>query len=344
MQAGATGVDEPRWGLYNRVLWFVMDFSMRLGFGVVAALLWKLTHSYALLSVPLLLAAFFLWFFRDPDRQIPSEPGQIVSPGDGVVTEAEWIETVNGSRLRLSIFLNVFDVHVNRSPVGGTVKVVEFRKGSFLNAMKPESVLYNEQTLVVIDAGDYEVSYKQIAGLLARRIVCTVKEGDRVERGQRVGLIKFGSRVDVLMPAEANLKVKMGSRVIGGSTVLAVLPQMHWQGKSCGDGSGGLMDGHLSARAEDLQEGLDADGRKLKRRPSRGMYVLPSLFTCAQYCGRLLRDYAERAGIGDGPSSVRSSGAGDWVCGAVRRGGWAGGADDAVRRATLARSWIRWRT
>jgi phosphatidylserine decarboxylase len=142
------------------------------------------------------------------------------------VTEAEWIETVSGSRLRLSIFLNVFDVHVNRAPVGGTVKLVEFRKGQFLNAMNPESVVHNEQTLVVIDAGGYEVSYKQIAGLLARRIVCTVKEGDRIERGQRVGLIKFGSRVDVLIPPEANLKVKMGSRVIGGSTVLAELPQM----------------------------------------------------------------------------------------------------------------------
>ena len=200
-------------------------FFYALGFGVVAALLWKLTHLHLLVAIPLLLAAFFLWFFRDPNREIPSEPGLIVSPGDGVVTDAEWIETVNGSRLRLSIFLNVFDVHVNRAPVSGRVKLVEFRKGNFLNAMKPESVLFNEQTLVTIDSGDYEVSYKQIAGLLARRIVCTVKEGDRVERGQRVGLIKFGSRVDVLMPPEANLKVKMGARVKGGSTVLAVLPQ-----------------------------------------------------------------------------------------------------------------------
>jgi phosphatidylserine decarboxylase len=195
-----------------------------LGLGAVAAILWKLTHFYSLATIPLLLAAFFLWFFRDPAREIPTEPGQVVSPGDGVVTEAEWIETVSGSRLRLSIFLNVFDVHVNRSPVGGTVKVVEFREGGFLNAMKPESVLTNEQTMVVIDAGGYDVSFKQIAGLLARRIVCNVKVGDRVERGQRVGLIKFGSRVDVLMPAEANLKVKMGSRVKGGSTVLAVIP------------------------------------------------------------------------------------------------------------------------
>jgi len=192
-----------------------------LGLGAVAVMVWLLTHSYLLLALPLLLAAFFLWFFRDPHRTIPSGPGQIVSPADGLVTDAEWIETTAGSRLRLSIFLNVFDVHVNRSPVAGTVRLVEFRKGEFLNAMKAESVLNNEQTLIVIDAGGYEVSFKQIAGLLARRIVCNVKAGDRVERGQRVGLIKFGSRVDVLLPAEANLKVKTGMRVRGGATVLA---------------------------------------------------------------------------------------------------------------------------
>lgn len=192
-----------------------------LGLAVVAAMIWLLTHSYLLLALPLLLAAFFLWFFRDPQRTIPASPGQIVSPADGLITDAEWIETTEGSRLRISIFLNVFDVHVNRSPVSGTVKHVEFRKGEFLNAMKAESVLNNEQTLIVIDAGAYEVSFKQIAGLLARRIVCNLKVGDRVERGQRVGLIKFGSRVDVLLPQEANLKVKTGSRVRGGSSVLA---------------------------------------------------------------------------------------------------------------------------
>jgi phosphatidylserine decarboxylase len=202
-----------------------------LGLGVVAAILWELTHSsstaaaYSLTAIPLLLAAFFLWFFRDPEREIPTGAGQIVSPADGVVTEAEWIETVGGSRLRLSIFLNVFDVHVNRVPVSGTVKIVEFREGGFLNAMKPESVLTNEQTLVVVDAGGYDVGFKQIAGLLARRIVCNLKVGDKVQRGQRMGLIKFGSRCDVLMPAEANLKVKMGSRVKGGSTVLAEIPE-----------------------------------------------------------------------------------------------------------------------
>jgi phosphatidylserine decarboxylase len=200
-------------------------FFYALGMGVVATLVWLLTHRAPLTALPVLLAVFFLWFFRDPDRVVPTGPGEIVSPADGVVTEAEWIETSAGSRLRLSIFLNIFDVHVNRAPVGGTVRAVEYREGGFMNAMKPESVMTNEQTLVVIDAGDCEISYKQIAGLLARRIVCTVKPGDRVERGQRVGMIKFGSRTDVLIPADAVLKVKRGARVSGGSTILAVLPE-----------------------------------------------------------------------------------------------------------------------
>jgi phosphatidylserine decarboxylase len=209
---------------YNRVLMVRDGFYYAFGLGAVAVVLWYLKMPTALVALPIVLAAFFLWFFRDPERVIPRGPGEIVSPGDGLVTSAEWIETVSGSRLRLSIFLSVFDVHVNRAPEGGVVTVCEFRKGEFMNAMKPESVLHNEQTMVVIDTGAYEVSFKQIAGLLARRIVCNLKVGDRVERGQRVGLIKFGSRVDVLIPADADLKVKTGSRVRGGSTVLAVMP------------------------------------------------------------------------------------------------------------------------
>ncbi|MES2393168.1 MAG: phosphatidylserine decarboxylase, partial [Acidobacteriota bacterium] len=176
-------------------------------------------------AIPVVLAVFFLWFFRDPNRKIPTGPGVIVSPGDGKVEEAEWIETTAGNRVRVTIFLNVFDVHVNRVPVGGTVTLVEHREGQFLNAMKAESAVLNEQTLITIDTGDYEVSFKQIAGLLARRIVCNLKVGDKVERGQRMGLIKFGSRVDVLMPADTDVKVKPGQRVNGGSSVLGVMPQ-----------------------------------------------------------------------------------------------------------------------
>jgi phosphatidylserine decarboxylase len=190
----------------------------------VAAVLWYTTQVAVLTAIPVVLAAFFLWFFRDPSRRVPSEPGLIVSPGDGKVEEAEWIETTAGSRLRITIFLSVFDVHVNRVPVGGTVTLVEHREGQFLNAMNPASALHNEQTLITIDGGGYSVSFKQIAGLLARRIVCNLKAGDRVERGDRMGLIKFGSRVDVLMPAEVELRVRVGQRVKGGSSVLAAMP------------------------------------------------------------------------------------------------------------------------
>src|ERR1700679_1240936 len=198
---------------------------------VVSVIVWFGTHWLSLAAVPVLLAVFFLWFFRDPNRKVPTGEGLIVSPGDGKVEEAEWIETTAGNRVRVTIFLNVFDVHVNRVPVGGTVTLVEHREGQFLNAMKAESAVLNEQTMITIDTGEYAVSFKQIAGLLARRIVCNLKVGDRVERGQRIGVIKFGSRVDVLIPAAANLKVKTGSPVKGGSTVLAVLPEVPAEAK-----------------------------------------------------------------------------------------------------------------
>ena len=194
-----------------------------LGLLIVALIVWSVSHMAVLVAVPVILAAFFLWFFRDPSRTVPAGPGLIVSPADGKVEELEWIEFPEGGRLRLTIFLNVFDVHVNRVPVGGVVTLSEHHEGQFMNAMKPESAIHNEQTLLTIDAGEYSVSFKQIAGLLARRIVNDLKVGDRVERGQRMGLIKFGSRVDVLMPAETTPRVKVGDRVKGGSSVLGVL-------------------------------------------------------------------------------------------------------------------------
>src|SRR5665213_770425 len=191
---------------------------------IVAAIVWYGTQWVSLTAIPVVLAVFFLWFFRDPNREIPTGRGLIVSPGDGKVEEAEWIETTAGSRLRVSIFLSVIDVHVNRIPMSGNVTLMEYREGQFLNAMNSESAVLNEQTLIVIDDGTHSVSFKQIAGLLARRIVCDVQTGDTVERGQRMGMIKFGSRVDVLMPADVELRVKPGDRVKGGSSVLGVLP------------------------------------------------------------------------------------------------------------------------
>lgn len=191
---------------------------------VVAALVWFGTRWVSLTAVPVLLAAFFLWFFRDPEREIPAGAGVIVSPGDGKVEEAEWIETTSGSRFRVSIFLSVFNVHVNRVPMSGKVTLMEYREGQFLNAMNAESAVLNEQTMIVIDDGRHSVSFKQIAGLLARRIVCDLETGDMVERGQRMGMIKFGSRVDVLMPADVESRVRVGDVVRGGSSVLGVLP------------------------------------------------------------------------------------------------------------------------
>ena len=181
------------------------------------------TGSLAWCIAPVLLAAFFLWFFRDPRRSVPAGAGLIVSPGDGRVTETVAIATPEGPRQRISIFLSVFNVHVNRSPISGVLSRVHYQKGQYLNAMNPASAERNEQNIVTVRGEGIEVTFKQIAGLLARRIVFNLKEGDSVERGQRVGVIKFGSRVDVVVPAEAELRVKVGDRVMGGSSILAAI-------------------------------------------------------------------------------------------------------------------------
>jgi phosphatidylserine decarboxylase len=194
--------------------------------GVIA---WLAAWPYA---VPvLLLGAFFLWFFRDPERQIPETAGAvvpIVAPGDGKVTDVSIVTSggtsVGTSRNRISIFLSVFDVHVNRSPIAGVIRDVRYQRGKFLNAMQANSAEQNEQNIVTVEGEGRTVIFKQIAGLIARRIVFKFKVGDRVACGERVGLIKFGSRVDVLFDRDAAIQVKTGDRVKGGATVLALLP------------------------------------------------------------------------------------------------------------------------
>jgi phosphatidylserine decarboxylase len=195
-----------------------------LGLLAVAVVVAWATHAWLWAILPVILAAFFLWFFRDPQRDIPAATGLIVSPGDGLVTEAVAFATPEGPKQRISIFLSVFDVHVNRSPIAGVLTKVVYQKGQYLNAMNPASADRNEQNIVTVRGEGFEVTFKQIAGLLARRIVFNLREGNSVERGQRVGLIKFGSRVDVVLPAEAALQVKVGQRVRGGASVLAVMP------------------------------------------------------------------------------------------------------------------------
>jgi len=193
-----------------------------LGMLVVAAILWWLAAP-AWAAIPLLLGAFFLWFFRDPERVIPSDPGLVVSPADGKVTEVAATVLEGQPATRISIFLSVFDVHVNRAPVAGVIREVVYQRGKFLNALDAVSAEQNEQNVVTLDSASpgMKVVFKQIAGLLARRIVFNHKAGENLARGQRVGLIKFGSRTDVIFTGAAQLAVKVGDRVKGGSSILA---------------------------------------------------------------------------------------------------------------------------
>jgi phosphatidylserine decarboxylase len=194
------------------------------GFGAVGVLVWVASHLLLLTAVPILLAAFFLWFFRDPERAIPEAPGLIVSPADGKVTLIETVETAAGPQRRISIFLNVFNVHVNRAPIAGNVQLIDYQKGKYLNAMNPESAVANERNYVEVAGELCTVAFTQIAGLLARRIVFQKKIGDWVHRGERVGLIKFGSRVDVVFPVSCEVQVSVGQNVQGGASVLAIMP------------------------------------------------------------------------------------------------------------------------
>ena len=172
-----------------------------------------------------LLLLFVLNFFRDPERAIPNEEGVIVSPGDGKVVEIieEKDALLDEPYRRISIFLNVFNVHVQRTPVGGRIERVQYNTGKFLNAASHKASLDNEQNSMIIHTGKEKVLVKQIAGLIARRIVCWAKEGDNYSLGQRFGLIRFGSRVDLFLPLSAEVKVSLGDHVTGGSTIIGYL-------------------------------------------------------------------------------------------------------------------------
>ena len=198
-----------------------------LGMAVVAAAIGWLTHSLALTALPILLGAFFLWFFRDPERTIPTGDGLVVSPADGKVTDISSTLLNGAPCTRISIFLNVFDVHVNRSPVSGVIKSAIYKKGQFGNAMSAVSADDNEQNIVTMEGNGMTIVFKQIAGLLARRIVFNHKPGEKLVRGQRVGMIKFGSRTDVIFPQPAEISVKLGDRVKGGASILAKVAPSH---------------------------------------------------------------------------------------------------------------------
>jgi len=181
------------------------------GLGLTYAALW-------LAALPLfLLAAFCLYFFRDPNRTVP-DGAVAVSPADGRVVS---LKATDAGGTRVSIFLNIFDVHVNRTPIAGRITDVEYQPGRFLVASRDEASMSNEQNVVTVEGDGTRVVFKQIAGLIARRIVCWKKTGDVVRAGERIGLIKFGSRVDVFFGPEWDVTVNVRERVSGGSSVIA---------------------------------------------------------------------------------------------------------------------------
>jgi len=183
------------------------------------------TRRHGLAASFALLGGFMTYFFRDPERRVPQDPGLVVSPADGRVmiaglSDGRW--SPPGPWKQITIFLSPMDVHINRTPIEGRVTKIDYRRGAFLPAYK-ESANDNELNEVWMDHGGQSIVFRQVVGMLARRIVCRVHEGEMLERGQRVGLMKFGSRMDVFVPTSAELVVSVGQSVVGGETVLARL-------------------------------------------------------------------------------------------------------------------------
>jgi phosphatidylserine decarboxylase len=182
-------------------------------------LLWQVAG-----AVFLFLGAFILYFFRDPNREIPADPSAVVSPADGrVLAVADEMLDGRAGR-RISIFLAIWNVHVNRSPLAGRISRIDYRPGRFHMAMKSEASVENEQNVIYLQTARGEIVCKQIAGMIARRVVLWKKSGEEVGRGERIGIVRFGSRMDVWLPRDAEIVVKPGDHVAGGSSILARWP------------------------------------------------------------------------------------------------------------------------
>jgi phosphatidylserine decarboxylase len=187
--------------------------------GVLLAL--RTTFGLTVGAVLVFLALFVFYFFRNPDRKIPMEPGVVVSPADGRVVVVKDEENAGRPGKRVSIFLAIWNVHVNRSPAAGTITKLEYKPGKFLAAWAEKASLENEQNVFTLASEHGEIVFKQIAGWVARRVVSWKKTGDSVGRGELVGLVRFGSRVDLWLPVGAEIAVKVGDNVKGGSSVIA---------------------------------------------------------------------------------------------------------------------------
>src|SRR5215471_10016779 len=170
------------------------------------------------------LALFIFYFFRNPVRGIPMEPGAVVSPADGRVVVVKSEENAGRPGKRVSIFLAIWNVHVNRAPAAGVISKLQYCPGKFFAAMREYASTENEQNVISLASESGEIIFKQIAGLIARRVVCWKKPGDRMARGERLGLVRFGSRADLWLPREAEILTKVGDRVKGGASIVAYWP------------------------------------------------------------------------------------------------------------------------
>ncbi len=191
-----------------------------------------LLHWYLAAGVLVFLAVFVFSFFRDPERVIPSDDGAVVSPADGRVVVVTEEENAGRPGQRVSIFLAIWNVHVNRAPASGTIVKKDYRPGKFLAAMRERASFENEQNVFTLSTEAGEMVLKQIAGLIARRVVSWKKQGEQVTRGERIGLVRFGSRVDVWLPKGAEILVKVGENVKGGSSLIARWPVKRASGES----------------------------------------------------------------------------------------------------------------
>src|SRR5690349_16475662 len=204
-----------------------------------------LLHWYIAGTLLVLLALFVFSFFRDPDRVIPPEPGAVVSPADGRVVVVTEEENAGRPGQRVSIFLAIWNVHVNRAPASGTIAKMDYRPGKFLAAMRERASFENEQNVFTLSTESGEMMFKQIAGLIARRVVSWKRAGEQVARGERIGLVRFGSRVDVWLPKGAEILVKVGENVKGGASVIAKWPAkltpQQFGGKSTADTEANMM-------------------------------------------------------------------------------------------------------
>lgn len=223
-----------------------------IGLALTVVLLWLATRydnrtAFVLSLVFAVLTVFVAYFFRDPDRTFAPEQGLIVSPGDGKVVVIDTLphhDFIGANTIQVSIFLSVFDVHINRTPADGRIDYVNYNPGKFFAAYEDKASMLNEQTEIGLTTEDgRKIAFKQIAGIIARRIVCTLEPGDEVVAGERCGLIRFGSRVDILLPPDSRLAVKLGDRVKGGESTIGYL-------------SAGSADSRISETNEEKSAGL----------------------------------------------------------------------------------------